>query len=146
MKIGARTLWVALLALLGLGVSPALAEDTALSDALRQVVVDNTAAYDREDVAATLATIAKQSPDYDPSTKELPEQFAALEVKSELVSFHLIGHDDEFAVGRAKIKTVGTPKTDAFADNTTDMIVIFHQDGGAWKLWTDEILGVELLP
>lgn len=146
MRLGAQFLGAALLTSIGVAGAPAFAQDTALADTLRQVVMDNTAAYDREDLAAAVATIATKSPDYESTQKELAEQFAALEVKSELVSFQYIGHDDEFAVARAKVKTVGTPKTADFADNTVDMILVFHQDGGVWKLWTDEILGVELHP
>ena len=143
---GARTAAIALLALIATAGSTARAEDTALTDALRKVVADNVASYDREDVDATMATIAKNSPDYDVTKRELPSQFQDGHVTSPLVSFHLIGHDDEFAVGRAKIKSVSTPKSATFTDNTVDTILIFHQDGGAWKLWSGETLGVELLP
>jgi hypothetical protein len=136
----------ALVALAAVQATPAIAEDTELTEALRKVVADNVAAYDREDVDATLATVAKSSPDYDVMKVDLPEQFQALEVKPELVSFHLIGHDDEFAVGRARIKTTATPKSATFVDNTIDTILVFHQDGGLWKLWSEDILGVEVLP
>jgi hypothetical protein len=93
-----------------------------------------------------LGSVSSRSPDYEATKGDLPGQFEALEVKAELLSFALIGHDDEFAVGRAKIKTVGTPKSANFTDNTIDSILVFHQDGGVWKLWAEEILGVELLP
>jgi hypothetical protein len=146
MKIGAWKNCVALLALIGVGSSPALAEDAELVAALRQVVVDNVAAYDREDVAATMGTIATKSPNYDTTQTELAAQFTDLEVKPEVVGFQFVGHDDEFAVARVKIKTVATPKDAGFTDNTVDAILIFHQDGGVWKLWADEILGVELHP
>lgn len=146
MKIGAWTGCVALLALIGVGSSPALADDAALAAALEQVVVDNAAAYDREDVAATMGTIATKSPNYDSTQADLATQFTDLELKPEVVGFQYIGHDDEFAVARAKIKTVATPKSAGFTDNTVDAILIFHQDGGVWKLWAEEVLGVELHP
>ena len=53
---GARTAAIALLALIATAGSTARAEDTALTDALRKVVADNVASYDREDVDATMAT------------------------------------------------------------------------------------------
>jgi len=33
---------------------------------------------------------------------------------------------------------------EGFVNNTIDAIVIFHLEKGAWKLWSEEILGVNL--
>jgi hypothetical protein len=121
----------------------ALADDAELAEALRQVVTGNLAAYDREDVDATMSFVHTKSPDYASTQAALPAQFQALDVTTELIDFTYIGHDDEFAVARIRAKTADGPgKT--FTDNTVDAIVIFHQENGAWKLWGDEILGVAI--
>ena len=73
----------------------------------------------------------------------LARQFEQLDVTNELVDFALIGHDDEFAVARARIKSVGKPGG-GFTDNTVDTILIFRQENAAWKLWDESILGVEI--
>ncbi len=118
-------------------------DDGELKAALRAVVAGNVAAYDREDVDGTMSFIHTKSPDYDSTKAVLPEQFKALDVTSELVGFTYIGHDDEFAVARAKTKTTGQAGSD-LVNNTVDAILIFHQEGGAWKLWSEQILGVEI--
>jgi hypothetical protein len=130
---------VSLILLLGLTVA-AHAADDELATALRGVVEENVRAYDAEDVAAVQRTMDTRSAEYDPTLAALPSQFKD-NLKAQLVDFKYIGHDDEFAVARVKIKVEGPPGT-AFMNNTTDQIVVFHQEGGVWKLWTDEVLGV----
>lgn len=145
MSLRGWTLCVASLLLAVFGASSALADDDPLADALRQVVAGNIAAYNREDVDATMSFIDTASPDYDSTKRETADLFKALDVTEELVDFKLIGHDDEFAVARVKIKSVakaGSP----FTNNVLDSIVIFHQENGAWKLWSEESLGVQPLP
>jgi hypothetical protein len=146
MKARIRTFCVVFVAWLGFGAAAAQADDAALAATLRKVVEEHAAAYDREDVAAAMGSIASQSPDYQSTQAALAEQFAGPDVEAKVVEFTYIGHDDEFAVARVKTKTVGTPKSQEFVDNTTDAIVLFHQDGGAWKLWSQHVLGVDLLP
>jgi hypothetical protein len=145
MNIRAWTTRVTLVALLGFGASPAMAADP-LATTLRKVVDDNAAAFSREDLAAAMSSVATKSPDYAPTKAELATQFAAHNAKAEVVDFKYIGHDDEFAVARVKTKIVAAPKSPDFADNTVDSIVLFHQDNGVWKLWSEDILGVEVLP
>jgi hypothetical protein len=134
---------VAALVLLGFSATHARAEDDPLTAALRPVVAGNLAAYSREDVDATMSFVDSKSPDYESTKAALPAQFEQLDVKSELVDFKLIGHDDEFAVARVRFKSVGKPDS-GFTDNTVDAIIVFHQENGAWKLWDESILGVEI--
>jgi ketosteroid isomerase-like protein len=133
----------AALVLLGFGASRTLAEDDPLAEALRRVIAGHLAAYDREDVAATMSFVDSKSPDYESTKAALAGQFEQLDVSNELVDFALIGHDDEFAVARARIKSVGKPGG-GFTDNTVDTILIFRQENAAWKLWDESILGVEI--
>jgi len=154
MKIRASTLtgwagwagWTTVLAtvaLLAFGAQPALADEDPLGTALRKAVSDNLAAYDREDVAGTLSTIDSDSPDYESTKDALAAQFKDLDVTTSLVAFTLIGHDDEFAVARVKVKTTGKAGS-GFTDNTVDSIMVFHMQDGSWKLWGEEVLGVSL--
>lgn len=133
----------ALAALLAAGAA-ARAGDPALADALRAVVEANLAAYDREDVEATLATIHSQSPAYPETREALARDFPALDVRPELVGFQLVGHDDEFAVARVQMRTVAESGGEDFTDNTVDGMMIFHQEGGRWKIWSHPVLGVRI--
>lgn len=137
---------MAALALVAGGATAAHAEDDALETTLRGVLETHLAAYDREDVAATLATVDSRSPAHGDTKQEVEAQFPAFDLKPSLVAFDFIGHDDEFAVGRARTKVVseGTAAAD-FAPNVVDAILIFHQEAGVWKLWAEHVLGVELL-
>jgi hypothetical protein len=67
-----------------------------------------------------------------------------LHVKAELVDFRYMGHDDEFVVARVKTRLVAPPGS-GFEDNVVDSLVAFHQEGGVWKVWSDEVLGVEFV-
>ncbi|MGA8053580.1 MAG: hypothetical protein WCA12_06915 [Burkholderiales bacterium] len=141
----ARIVCVAIATLLGFGAPPALADDAALEGALRQAVTGNFAAYDRKDADRSMGFIHSKSPNYEPTKNALANQFKALDVTTDLVDFKYIGHDDEFAVARVIAKTTGKPGTD-FTNNVVDAIMIFHQENGQWKLWSEDILGVKLLP
>ena len=59
-------------------------------------------------------------------------------------SFRYIGHDDEFAVARVMLKTVGRSGP-PLAANVLDTMTVFHQEDGEWKYWSNHILGVDLL-
>ena len=119
-------------------------EDQGLAAKLRNVVQQNLAAYNREDVAGAMTFIHTKSPEYSTTQGALPGQFEVLDARAELVSFDYIGHDNEFAVARVKLKTVDQSE-EPFSANVIDTITVFHQEDGVWKYWSDHILGVELL-
>jgi len=118
------------------------ATDDKLAATLRGVVQDNLRAYDAEDADGAMRSVHTRSPQYEPTRAALPEQFQDLDVTAKLTDFRYMGHDDEFAVARVKIQVEG-PSGSMFVNNTTDDIVLFHQEGGIWKLWTNEVLGVD---
>jgi hypothetical protein len=119
-------------------------EQDTLAAALQQVVEESLAAYNSENVAATLRLVHTKSPAYDSMQATLPNQFNELDPRTELVSFRFIGHDDEFAVARVQLKTVAQPG-EAFANNVLDTITMFHQENGVWKYWSHHVLGARLV-
>lgn len=138
-----RTILVATLAALLAYGAPAQAALHAIAAGIQYVMDKNLAAYNSKDVAATMATIDSRSPDYDTTKAAIEQQFKDnLDVNATLVSFDYIGHDDEFAVARAKVKSTSKPGS-GFADNTIDAIFLFHQENGTWKLWSEQILAVQ---
>jgi hypothetical protein len=74
----------------------------------------------------------------------LTDAFKDQDLKAEQVSFQYIGHDDEFAYARVKVK-VTSPGTEGFLDNEMDTVTIFHQENGAWKVWDAYLVGGELV-
>ena len=145
MTARAWTIVVVILALVGSATPPAYAALGALAAGLREVMENNLAAYDRGDVDGTMRTIDTRSPDYASTQTAVAQQVKDLGAKAALVDFAYMGHDDEFAVARAKVKTTGKPGT-GFTDNTVDALLVFHQENGVWKLWTEQVLGVQVAP
>jgi hypothetical protein len=139
-----RTLLVAIqvAALLGLAVTARADDDEKLAATLKAVVENNLRAYDGEDAAGTMGTIHTRSPQYDTTNAALAEQFRDFDLSTKVTNFRYMGHDDEFAVARVKIQVEG-PSGSVFVNNTTDNLILFHQEGGLWKIWTDDVLGVE---
>jgi hypothetical protein len=120
------------------------ADESGIAVTLRQVVENNLAAFNSESVPATMQSVHTKSPDYTGMKDALPNQFESLDARTELVSFHYIGHDDEFAVARVKLKTVDQ-SGEPFVSNILDTITVFHQEDGSWKYWSNHVLGVELV-
>lgn len=135
---------IAMVLLLVLASVARAADAVGLEDALREVVERNLSAFNREDGSATMQSVHSMSPDYTSMQQALPNQFHTLDARTELVSLRYIGHDEEFAVARVKLKTVdqsGKP----FAPNLLDTIAVFHQENGEWKYWSNHVLGVQVL-
>lgn len=141
MSLVTRGCLLATVGMLALGGSAAA--DDALARALRAVMEENVRAYSAEDARGVEATIHSRSPEHATTVKALADQFRDQDVRARLVDFRLIGHDDEFAVARARIRFEGAAGS-GFNDNVTDSLIVFKDEGGRWKLWTDEVLGVEL--
>jgi len=118
------------------------AADDPLVKALRGVVEANLTAYNAKNVDGVLSSIDTHSPDYATTKDALAEQFQNIGATAKLTDFRYIGHDDEFAVVRMKIALAGPPTSD-FVDNVVDGMMVFHQENGTWKLWSEDVLGVE---
>jgi len=130
-------------ALLALAWVPATRADDALGSSLEQVSKDQIAAFNRKDVAATMSFAHTKSPTYEAAKDMLSKDFKSQDMKAEQTSFQYIGHDDEFAYARVKVK-VTAPGTEGFQDNLTDTVVLFHQEGGNWKVWDAYLVGGQL--
>ena len=133
---------IALLALLCCSSQPVLGQ---LAPALEYAWSLNLDAFNKENVDGAMATVDTRSPAWKETQLALEKLFKDYDLKAELVKFVIMGHDDEFAIARVKTKTTGQPGT-AFTNNITDAIVTFHQEGGTWKIWSEQILAVEILP
>jgi hypothetical protein len=131
-------------AVLGIAGAAGAAEDK-LTASLRGVVEENVRAYDARDTDAFLRTLHPQSPGFEATKAVLSDQFREGDIKVTLVDYRYIGHDDEFAVARVKMKTVAPPGSTGFQSNVTDSVVLFHRDefARAWKLWSEDVLGVK---
>ena len=110
----------------------------------RQLVEEKLAAFNREDASGTMRHIHTKSPEYASTQNALPSQFDALDARTKLVDLRYMGHDDEFAVARVKLKTVDESNA-AFEANVLDTIVLFNMEDGVWKYWSDYVIGAEFV-
>lgn len=122
----------------------ALADDT-LASALEKVSKDQIAAFNREDAAATLGFAYTKSPAFDTAKAELPTLFEESDARAEQVGFQYVGHDDEFAVARVKVKVTAGDAPE-FQGNVVDAFMIFHMEDGSWKVYDSYLLGSQLVP
>ena len=134
----------AILSLCVVGGTAGAGENNSLSEVFRQLVMQNLEAYNREDVAGAMNYVHTKSPEYHRTQAALPNQFKMLDARTELAGFQYIGHDDEFAVARIKLKTV-EKSGQSFSGNILDTMAVFHQEDGIWKYWSSHVLGVELV-
>lgn len=133
----------ALLLAIAAGPPAARADDAALASALEKVSKDQIAAFNKEDAAGTLAFAYSKSPTYDTAKAELATLFAETNAKAEQVSFQYIGHDDEFALARVKVKV--TAADQGFQNDVVDALMIFHTEDGKWKVFDTHVLGGSLV-
>jgi hypothetical protein len=121
----------------------AASTDDGLTNALEKVSKDQIAAFNRKDVAATMSYAHTKSPTYDAARDTIAAAFKDSNPHAEQVSFQYIGHDDEFAMARVKVK-VTSPGTEGFQPNIVDTVTLFHEEGGSWKVWDIYLVGGDL--
>jgi len=137
-----KTRIFALAAALLVATAAAAEPDAALAAALEKVSKDQIAAFNKEDVNATMAFAYTKSPAFDTAKAELPTLFAHTDAKAEQIDFKYIGHDDEFAVARVKVKV--TADDPDFQDNIVETLMLFHYQDGAWKVFDSYVLAADL--
>ncbi len=104
----------------------------------------NFAATQKEDMEAVKQTIHTQSPVYIPSLKTTEQLFGYYDLKVELLYFRYTGSDGEYAIARAKQKTIKV-KGPAFKNNIIDSIYIFRKETGKWKIWQQSVLETKFI-
>ena len=138
---------VLVIALLVLFNQSLFAEDSKADDiakVLHNVIKANFEAYEQEDIEKVMMTVHSKSPGFE-ATKQFSSQvFPVYDIKYELMNFKYISTEDEYALGRVKQKTIKVAGPE-FKDNIIDSIVIFKQEAGSWKLWSQATLTLEYI-
>ena len=124
--------------------APAPRADDGIATALEKVSKDQIAAFNRKDVSATMSYAHTKSPTYDSAREAISAAFKDSNPQAEQVSFQYIGHDDEFAMARVKVK-VTSPGTEGFQPNIVDTVTLFHEEAGSWKVWDVYLVGGDLV-
>ncbi len=128
------------------GVLPA--QETAnyqkISAILKNVVLENFDAYQNENISRVMETIHTLSPQYLLVKEAGTTIFPTYDLKYELLTFKYLVTDGEYALARGMQKTskISGP---AFRNNIIEVIFIFKQEEGKWKLWNQAVLALEFV-
>ncbi len=119
--------------------------EQGLEAKLRQVIASNVEALRSENKKASLATFHSASPNRQKSAAMMDAYFSQYDFAYEVEAFHLIGADDEYAVARYEQNTrkLGGAATPHSA-STMDMMTVFRQEDGQWKIWTSVQLSAQV--
>ena len=123
---------IALLMVIGLGLTVVFSQDENIAAELDVLVDENLRATQAEDMDAMLFTLHSKSPAYQ-QTKQMSEVlFPQYDIMYEKLTFRFIGLDGDYALGRFKFcaTKIAGPE---FQDNCLDTIHIFKQENGNWK-------------
>lgn len=114
------------------------------SSEIEDAILDNLEHTQNEDVGAVMEDMHSQSPAYQPTQQMLQQLFPVYDLKYELLNYKLVGEDDEYAYVKVKQRTekISGP---AFQNNEIEMLMVFKQENGLWKLWTTANLSVSYL-
>ncbi len=129
-----------------------LAQDTPASRSavriaydLRAAMTENIRSTQAEDIEAMMHTIHSKSPLYEPTRRQVSQIFGKLKgLQYELVSLKFLAVDGEYALARIRQRTTMTPLKD-FRNNEIDMIMVFKQEEGTWRIWNQASLEIKYL-
>lgn len=93
MRVFADLAACVLAALIGLFSVPLRADD-ATTEAIREVMVENLAATDAEDMPRLLATMSREMPNRELFIKETTKEWAAADTYTRLVDLEVLRHSD----------------------------------------------------
>ncbi len=111
--------------------------DVELAKQLRGMLVAQTEAKQKEDVAGTIENVDRRlAVKY---ATQFQKVFRTYKLEYSLDDFKLLYHDDEVAVTRVK-QTVKKVEGPDFKDNQRDALQIFRNRDGKWKIFEQVIL------
>ena len=122
-------------------VSNLVLADDEISASIKTNVLDNLHYFQAEDIEKSMSTMHSQSPSFLPTKNVMVQLFDNYKLSYELLAFKYIGYDGDLAYVRVKQRTkkISGP---AFKDNEVDMVQLFRQENGVWKLWAQATVEV----
>lgn len=114
------------------------------SSDVKKAIMANFKHTQAEDVAAVMGDMHSQSPAYLPTKQMLQQLFPAYDLAYELVDYRFVGEDGEYAYAKIRQRTTKISGP-AFQNNELEVLMVFKQENGVWKLWTQANLAVTYL-
>lgn len=119
-----------------------VAADESVASALKDVVMANLAATEREDLDAVAATMHVDSMHREQTRRTLAPLFDRFDVKYELLDYEFVATSGEYAIARIRQRTTKVAGPD-FRNNMIDNLLVFRKEGPGWKLWSQSVLEIE---
>jgi hypothetical protein len=115
-----------------------------LAKTIKENVLHNLKYMQEEDSSKAMSTIHSQSPSYLSTKNILSQIFSNYKLSYKLVSFKFIAHHDDLVYARVKqaTKKISGP---VFQNNIIDMVQVFKQESGIWKLWAQANIGIKYI-
>ncbi len=127
------------LLLLGLGVScgDTRSNPTAMpmEEILRKVVVGHYHAIEDNQIDEAMSYYHSQSPQASQARENIEFGLSAYWQKTTTMSFRYIGRDKEFAKAKATHRYLIIMGV-KFIEQSADIVYLFREERGAWKVWT----------
>ncbi|WP_105901984.1 hypothetical protein [Vibrio gangliei] len=111
---------------------------------MHQVLKQNLHASQQEDVDAYMATMHTQSLVWTPTKHQIEMVFDNFDLTYQLDQFDFVAQDDEYAYAKiwmTKTKISGGQ----FKNNRVQALVVFKQENGAWKVWSQANMQIKYL-
>lgn len=115
-----------------------------VSSAVKKTIDENLLFTQSEDMEGTMSTIHTQSVLYIPTKNALARIFDNYQLSYQIISFNFIAYDQELAYVRVKQRTTKLSGP-AFKNNDLDMLQVFKQENGTWKLWSQANMSIDYI-
>ena len=115
-----------------------------VSDDVRQTLEENLKYSQQENMDGMMSTIHRSSPNYMATGQAMNQLFPAYDLKYSLISYNFVGEEGGYAYIRIVQRTekVAGPE---FNNNELEALMIFKQENGKWKLWSQANLNIKFL-
>ena len=113
--------------------------------ALKNVIIENTDAMNKEDAARYMSTIYNDGTGlYESTDSIIATLFEGYDLDSKVISTEIIEIKDNTALVRATTKTI-KKSGGLFADNEAVMVHTMYKDNGVWKIQSTRIEDMKYL-
>ncbi len=102
---------------------------------IQELLQRNLAAYDAEDIKATLATLHPQSEFFRVAEAQHIQQFKDSDIKPKLTGFRFLATDPDFAYARVSREYRREPTDTKSTEFDQQTLEVFRKDGDQWKSW-----------
>ncbi|WP_028303820.1 hypothetical protein [Oceanospirillum maris] len=114
----------------------------SIADDVRDVVEENIAAIQNENMARMMKTVHSSSPSYQATMQQVPSLFQQYDLEYELTGYDFVGVTGEFAVAKVRQITRKVGGSAAFNDNELELLQAFRKEDGQWKFWSQSVLNM----